>query len=425
MERKQNPSASWALWIPTIWMVKISSSDLAFWLGRGDAEIGTGSPWERRLLIFLLVLGLITLYKRRFNWYKATKDNIWLVVLLFYMFVSIFWSDLPPNTSLKRWVKELIAVIMTLVVLSEEDPRAAVESVLRRSIYILIPLSLLLVMFFPEYGTEPFGNLEAWVGVTTHKNGLGRLCSIAVFFLVWTSVGRQQVSDVMSNRYQKYVDILVLGMAVYLLKGPGIGKTVSITAVTTLVVGLASLFGLLLARRFKRYLGLNTLRAVIVGIIIIGTASVFVGGLIFGGEIASSLGREETLTGRTQIWAELIPFAMKEPIIGYGIDGFFTKEMQKSLGYLPHAHNGYLNIMLDYGFVGLLLVSMFLLSLCGKAHKTLYYDYGWGSLMLCFLFMTAMYNVAEPSFGSFKSHQMAIILFLSVSSMATPKPLKV
>jgi hypothetical protein len=104
-------------------------------------------------------------------------------------------------------------------------------------------------------------------------------------------------------------------MALYLLKGPGIGKTVSITAVITLAVGLASLFGLLLLKRLKRNLGLNIFRAVIVGIIVIGTASAFIGGLVFGGELASSFGREETLTGRTAIWAELIPFAMREPII--------------------------------------------------------------------------------------------------------------
>jgi O-antigen ligase len=416
VEHKQNPSASWAVWIPTIWIIKITSKDLAYWIGRGDAEIGSGSPYERYLLVLLLCLGLIMLYKRRFDLYKAIKDNIWFIVLFVYMFLSIFWTEIPLITSFKRWVRELIAVIMVFVVLSEAEPRNAVESILRRSIYVLIPLSLLLVMFFPEYGTETFGSFEAWIGVTTHKNGLGRLTYIAIFFLIWALFNRRLVHNVLSTRYLSYIDVLMLGMALYLLKGPGVGKTISISSVITLAVGLGILFSLLLARRFRKYLGLNTLRATTVGIIVIGTASAFIGGLVVGGEIASSLGREETLTGRTQIWAELIPFAMREPIIGHGIDGFFTDEMKKSLGNLPHAHNGYLNIILDYGFVGLFLVSMFLLSLCGKAYKTLYYNYGWGSLLLCFLFMSAIYNVAEPSFDSFKSQQMAIILFLSVSS---------
>ena len=152
MERKQNPAASWALWVPTLWMMKIETVDLAIWIGKSDAEKGTGSPYERYLLIFLLCLGLIILYKRRFDLYKAAKDNIWLMVLICYMFLSIFWSD-TPFISFKRWTKELIAVIMAFVILSEADPRKAMQSMLKRSIYVLIPLSLLLIVFFPEVGT--------------------------------------------------------------------------------------------------------------------------------------------------------------------------------------------------------------------------------------------------------------------------------
>ena len=415
MERRQNPTLSWALWIPTIWMIKISSKDLAYWLGRGDAEVGTGSPYERYLLVLLLCLGLMVLYRRRLDWYQTVKDNIWLMMLICYMFLGILWSDMA-FTSFKRWSRELIAVTMAFVILAEEDPYRAVESILRRSIYVLIPLSLLLVLFFPDYGTEPFGRLESWIGVTEHKNGLGRLSYIAIFFVVWAFFNRRLDRQGPSDRYLVYVDILVFGMALFLLKGPGIGKTMSITAVITLVVGMAGLFGLLLARRFDRHLSLNSLRALIVGIIVIGTTSVFIGGLVIGGDITSSFGREETLTGRTKIWAELIPFAMREPVVGHGIDGFVTAYANKELsGNLPSAHNGYLAILLDYGFVGLFLFSMFLLSSCGRAYRTLDHDYGRGILLLCFLFMALIYNIAEPSLDSFKSQQMAIILFLSVS----------
>ena len=157
------------------------------------------------------------------------------------------------------------------------------------------------------------------------------------------------------------------------------------------------------------------------GIIVIGTASVFIGGLVVGGELASSFGREATLTGRTAIWAELLPFAMKEPIIGHGIDGFFTDAMQKSLGNLPHGHNGYLDILLDYGFVGLFLVSMFLLSSCGKAYKSMDYDYSWGIFWMSFLIMSVIHDIAEPSLDAFITQPMAIILFLYVSSSANSK----
>lgn len=398
----------------------VASKDIAYWVGRGDAEIGTGSPYQRLLLISLLCLALVMLYKRRFDLYKALKDNIWIVVLIFYMFASIFWTDMP-YISLKRWVKELVAVVMAFLILSEANPCNVVESILRRTIYVLIPFSLLLVMFFPEHGTETFGSLDAWVGVTTQKNAFGRLCSISVFFLIWSFVSNRLGHSVPSHRYQTHVDILILGTALYLLKGPGMGKTISITSVATLVIGLTTLFALLWMKKLKRYPGIKTLRTIAVAGIVLGTAMVFIGGLAIGGDIVSSLGREETLTGRTAIWAELLPFAMKEPIIGHGIDGFFTDTMKKSLGNLPHSHNGYLEIILDYGFVGFFLFSMFLLSSFKKAYKKMFYDYAWGSLLLCFLYMTIIYNIAEPSMDSFTSHQLAVVLFLSVSSSVTFK----
>lgn len=417
MEHKENHTASWALWIPSIWMTLIATgTDVAVWVGRGDAEPGTGSPYQRRLLIFLFCFAMVVLYKRRFDFYKAMKHNLWLMVLIFYMFVSIFWTD-APYASLKRWIKELIAVIMAFIILSETNPQNAVQSVLRRSIYILIPLSLVLVIAFPAYGTKPLGNEIMWVGVTTHKNLLGRICYIAVFFFVWVFVDSRLRRDNPPQDYLKYIDMLILGMAVFLLKGPGLGKMMSFTSIATLASGLGAFSGFLLLKKFKRPIGANVLKIVILVCIVLGTTAVFVGGLVFGGEIISSFGREETLTGRTSIWAALLPFVMKEPIIGYGISGFWTKETKAALGNVPSSHNGYLDTLLDYGFVGLFLFTMFFLSSCAKAHKLMHYNYTLGSFWISFLFMIVIYNIAEGSIGEFTNQQMAILLFLSVSSV--------
>jgi len=140
MERKQNPKISWATWIPTFWMAKVASHDLAYWLGKGDAEPGSGSPYERYLLLLLFFVGLYIVYRRRSDWYKTLKGNIWVTILISYMSLSIFWTPLPLEIALKRLVKELIAVVMGLVVISEDSTWKAMESILRRYIYILIPL---------------------------------------------------------------------------------------------------------------------------------------------------------------------------------------------------------------------------------------------------------------------------------------------
>ena len=101
----------------------------------------------------------------------------------------------------------------------------------------------------------------------------------------------------------------------------------SVASIVTLVVGLLIFFGFLLMKKFKRVIGVNSLRILIVACIVLGTTSVFVGGLAVGGSVTATIGREETLTGRSKIWAKFVPEALKEPFIGHGIGGFWTDEI--------------------------------------------------------------------------------------------------
>lgn len=404
----------------------IAGKGLGGWFGVRSESVEAGSPLERVVFTSLLLLGLTILWKRRFNWYSAIKDNSWLMVLLCYMFFSIVWSD-QPYISLKRSLKELVAVVMAFVILSEADPRNAVSSVLKRSIYVFIPLSLLLVMYFPDIGTDgvPGADDFCWIGVTSGKNGLGRLCLVSALFLVWSLVRRWQGRDVPLPRYQLYIDMLVLGIVFFLMKGPAgapLTRAISATAIITLTMGLVVFFGLLYMKKIKKTIGVNALRAIIVASIVLGTAPVFVGELVVGGSATTIVGREEGLTGRGVMWARLLDRAMTEPILGHAIGGFWTDAIVERF-HCYTAHNGYLDILLNYGFVGLLLFSMFLLSSCRKAHKELSYDYHWGSLWICFLLVALIYNVAESSLESFTNHLTAIIVFLSVSSSATPNDL--
>jgi O-antigen ligase len=412
MERKQNPSASWAIWIPTLWLLKVQTIDLAYWIGKGDEE-GAGSPYEKYFLVLLLCLGLLILYRRRLVLYEAVKDNAWLAVLIGYMFLSIFWSD-TPFTSFKRWTREFIVVIMALVILSEADPREAMQSLLKRSIYAMIPLSILVVLFFPEIGIKAYtGEVESWRGITGGKNQLGRVCFITASFLVWAIVADWKNRYLPIIRQQIWVDVIILGITLFLLKGPGIGKMLSITSLVTLFLGLGTFFGFLWMKRLKRVIGIKTLKVVIAACIVLGTASVFVGGLVVGESITEAVGREATLTGRVEIWGKFLPLALEEPLVGHGVGGFWTEKLTK-VERLNQAHNGYLDILLDYGFVGLLLFSLFLLSSCQKAHKELSHDYNWGSIWIGFLVMGVIYSFTEATIDTFTVDLTAILVFLYV-----------
>lgn len=413
LDHKQSPDVSFALWIPTIWMLSVASRSLGHWFPSADVDFKSGSPLDRVFIIGLLCLGLFILEKRRFEWSIAIKENIWVILLIGYMLVSIFWSDIP-YISFKRWSRELAAVVMAFLVLSEEDPRHAVQSLLRRTIYIFIPFSLLLIKYFAEYGRQysRWDGTLMWIGVTVQKNGLGRLCIIATLFLIWTFVRRWQGRDVPVGKFQTFSEMIILIMTLYLLKGPpGVYPA---TATVALAAGLTALIGLLWMKKHGIYLGANTLVVIMLFIITIGILTPMTSGL-FVTVFASPLGRSETLTGRTEIWERLIPFFERHPILGWGFGSFWTPETKEVIFGVNEAHNGYLDVCLGLGVVGLLLTTICLLSWCRKAQRALMtHDYDWASLCICYLLMAAIHNIGESSFDILGRHLMAVLLFLAV-----------
>ncbi len=329
-----------------------------------------------------------------------------------YMLVSIIWSDIP-YTSFKRWIRELIAVVMAFVVLSERDPRKAVESVIRRTVYILIPFSILLIQYFPEYGRQyhRWSGELMWIGVTLQKNSLGRLCIISVIFLVWTLVRRWDRLDTPGGKVQRYVEIFLLITTLWLLKGPeGVYPA---TGVVALAAGLGMFLSLRWMKKAQIVLGENILTVVMVFVLCFGIFTVMVGGSSVAG-ITSVLGRDETLTGRTLVWTQLLPIVEGRPIVGSGFGSFWTLE-NRSIYDINDAHNGYLDVLLEIGSIGMVLLVIFLLSFCRKAQWKMADDFDWASLCICYLLMALIHNITETSINSFTQHLTAGLLFLSVS----------
>jgi exopolysaccharide production protein ExoQ len=416
IDHRNSPDNSFVLWVPVIWVLLIASKPLGIWFPSPLSDGEYGSPLDRNFLIVLIITGILILFKRRFSFQKAIKENIWLIFLVVYLLLSTLWSDIGFSTSFTRWVREMPALIMAFILLTENNPQAAMLSVLRRTIYILIPFSLLLIKYYPQYGIE-YGRWSGelmWIGVTLQKNGLGRLCLIAIFFLIWSLIKRwRDRSDVLAVKHQTMAEIFLLILSFYLLKGPSI-VSMSATAVISLTVGLMAFIVLLAMNRFKVYPGANMLMAIIAAGIILGIVTVFTGAETFG-SFTSTVGREATLTGRTQVWKSLLPEVMSNPVLGHGFGGFWTSETRE-LFQISGGHSGYLDVLLDIGFAGLIFISLFLLSSCRRAQRIMKDDFYWGSLWVCFLLMTVVSNISESGINSLATHLSSTLVFLAVCS---------
>jgi O-antigen ligase len=414
IERKQSQEVSIAVWIPTLWMMLVSSKPLGVWFQLAGSTMEEGSPLDRVFLIAILCVGLMILIKRKFAWSGAIKENPWLVLLIGYILMSVLWSDMA-YTSFKRTTRQLVAVIIPFLIATETAPRQAVQSVIRKTIYVFIPFSIILINFFGELGREyhkTTGELM-WTGVASQKNGLGALCLIAAFFLIWSLITRRRRRDIFANRYQTHIDTAILFLTFYLMGGPKHSFTYSATSNATLILVLSVFFGISLMKKRGFVIGPAAFFVLVALLIAYGTATPFIGKLSLV-DISSALGRNETLTGRSEIWEKLIPFAIERPILGHGFGGFWSTEMRE-FAFVGEAHNGYLDLVLNIGFLGLFLFAMFLLSCCRRAQREMIDNFDWGVFFICYILMTVVHNIAESTSVGFASEFSAVVLTLAVS----------
>jgi exopolysaccharide production protein ExoQ len=410
VEQSRSQGVSLGAWIPTVWMLAVSSKPLAIWFGvTGDNE--AGSLPDRLLLTALTLVGVVLLVRRRSDLRTALRRNAWLLALLAYMFVSTLWSDISA-IALRRWTREAIVLIMALVILSEDHPRRALESLLRRSAYILVPCSLMLIKYFPELGVDyaNWSGQRMWIGVTLHKNALSGVCLVSAFFLLWAIYRRWREGVLAGRTLLNWADLSVLLVALFLLKGED--NSYSATSLATMSVGLATFAALVWLRKLNISVSQLAVLAFVAFLIGFGASAPFLEGSNVAA-FSSLVGRDETLTGRTETWTALLPVVMSHPLLGCGFGSFWTTARREFYS-MSNGHNGYLDVLLELGFLGFGLYMAWVLSCVRRLHRSLAQDYHWASLGLCLVPMALVYNTAESAFSSLSNQLPAVLVLVSM-----------
>ena len=415
-----------SLWLPTLWLLYCSSRSLAYWFESRtvmldyDAALEEGSQIDRLFLSSLIVLAVVVLIKRRVNWAIVFHRNRWLTVLYSYAFLSVFWSEIPFS-SFKRFVRLLGGVIMALIILTDTSPRKSLEIVLTRMVYILIPFSLLLIKYYPNLGVayKPHTGAKSWCGVTMGKNELGILCMVSGLFLVWNffTFRRERVKPRSLIETVSY--LLVCGMTLFMLVGD---VAYSATALACLPAGVITFLLLRMAKRYRVSVGLKGLVIPVVAIFLLAASLPFINASPVSG-VTGVLGRDATFTARTDIWEILIPLAFDDALLGHGFGGFWTGKTI-AVAEVNEAHNGYLEVILILGVVGLFLLFAFLISYCSYVHRCLLSDRdaNWAIFGFCLLIMLLLHGATEVSFLSETDVLWAGVIFVSTKYRSVEAP---
>jgi exopolysaccharide production protein ExoQ len=394
---RQRPNITGAVWLPLLWVLIIGSRFVSEWLNLGTPQsaeaLEDGSPADRLFFLSLMIAGACVLYRRRLRIGAIVRNNGWLTAFLVYCLIATLWSDFPL-VALKRWIKILGHPIMALVIFTEPDRQEAIRRLMKRCAYILFPVSILFIKYFPEWGR----GFDAWTGrgvnfgITNDKNALGYDCMVlGTFFAAhWMTTYRAAKDRV--RRAELALTAGFLTMIVWLLMQADSKTSLVCLAIAVMTMACVSL-------RFvnKRYLVLYLIVTVLT---LAAVESVFG---VYAYTI-QALGRNETLTDRTDIWREVLNIDIN-PFFGAGFESFWLGERLERLWGIfwwhpNQAHNGYLETYLNLGWVGVFMLAAMCISAFLKAKRALLSDLQWGRFRLGLLLAILVYNYTEASFKS-------------------------
>lgn len=390
--------SSVALWVPLIWFFFLGSRTPSLWLGLSPAggaqALEEGNPVDRTIFSVLTVAAFVILASRSFQWQKFIARNPALVSFLAFALLSIAWSDLPFVT-FKKWFRDMGVYMAVLVVLSDPRPLEAMRTILRRLQYLVIPLSVVLVKYYPNLGKtfSPWGGQE-YTGVSTSKNMLGAVCLVSGIFFFWDTIVRWRRRKDKSIRWVIAVNIAFLAMTLYLLNLSDSKTSIVCLCVGCLVIAAAHCnFG-------QRHIGwLKALAPVSFLIYLILTL-----GFGMGAQLSQAVGGSADMSDRTHIWQVLLSVPIN-PVLGTGYQSFWLGPRVQWVwdrlngDSVLEAHNGYLATYLDLGLLGLFLLCTFLIATYRKICKQLSPLTALGSLSLGIWTLLLFYNVTEAAFG--------------------------
>jgi O-antigen ligase len=340
-----------------------------------------GSPVDAAFYTILLIAAICVLVRRGQRTLAFLNANFPILIYFFFCLLSICWSDYQ-SVALKRWIKAIEDLAMILIVLTDEQPVAALRRVFSRTGFILLPLSLLLIKYYPNLGRayDPWTGAQINTGLTDNKNILGVITLVLLLGALWRVLALLLPDETVADRRRHLLaqgTLLVLGLSLLITAN-------SATSLVCFILGAA----LMLATR-RRFIRRNPAT---VHALVLLLAVTFGSVMLLGGKasVVQALGRNQTLTGRTDIWAAVIPMA-PNPLVGAGFESFWLspsvhERLWEAIPGLPlnEAHNGYIEIYLELGWVGVILIGLVLIDGYRRSVKAFRRDPQLGGLLIAY-----------------------------------------
>jgi exopolysaccharide production protein ExoQ len=324
-------------------------------------------------------------------------------LFLGFAMLSHTWA-IDAGLSLRRCI--LVSLIATAVVASAlaTDDWGRLLDGLFWWFALVVGLNAFAVLTKPP---TPIGH----AGIYPHKNYLGAVASM----IVLTAVHQLFVSRPLARPVTRLVAFVMLAAALVFLVA---AKSKTSLALSVVAPSLGFGFALLArTTRISPALAVPALFGVIYFVYAFGTAS----GFWDFEAMAMAIFGDPTLTQRTDIWSFAFRMMPGHLTAGFGYEGFWGAGPESPsiraggpgfVAQMPHGHNGYIDVVLQTGFIGLTLIGCMFLAALHVAGRVARLSLGLSSFALSFLVFCLLYNLFESTF--FRSFNIQHMMLMTV-----------
>ena len=306
--------------------------------------------WQLNTIVVFCV-GFYSMYCTPRAWSEIIKALKPMLPLLFWILLSITWSDFP-DLSMRRAVRFLMEVIALVCFAAAYPDPYRILRIIFLSFAIVVLLDVVLLAF-PKISYMSIG----YAGIHGHKNEAGQFSFLAlpVFLLAIFDRRIFSIRSVALVLTASCLVILVLSS--------------SKTALTLTFVCFFVTFAIVLLFQLP---AAGIVAAIVIGLLGSAIALVFVvniGISTFLDNILAYIYNDTSLTGRDRVWEYVLYRFSQSPLVGHGYGALWRDPdsyvQQRNFGNFfmaGQAHNGYLDILAQIGIIGLILTALFLLA---------------------------------------------------------------
>lgn len=338
---------------------------------------------------YFVLIYLVTLFLLLLRWKRVLaglSKNKLLVGLSILVALSFTWSVLPTITLIQSG-RVIFSILFGVYFGTRYTLREQLDILTKAFIFIFLS-SILFMVLPPRYGIMGGVHAGALRGIYVHKNQFGMTMAIgAIVFLIRAASPNAKT--------MKYWLLLMVSVGMIVLSRS--------SGAAFVFVGAFFVFCLCYSHVLVRWQSLFMIPLALLFL------SLFVGAMFLllnnVGVVADASGKDLTLTGRTTFWPILIYMISRKPLLGYGVAGFWNGKdgpssyvIEKAMWEVPEAHNGFLELSLSIGLLGLTLflmgyaLTLFRATNCLRVNRT-----SESSWPLIYLSIILLSNITESS----------------------------